>query len=213
MAYLRERDIEPAITASTGIAATHIGGMTIHSWSGTGIKTKLDKYDLDKIASTEYIAKRVLRAQVLIIDEVSMLLSETLSMIDAVCREIKRSPDPFGGLQIILVGDFFQLPPIVKNEIKENNAQSMLLEESSTRFAYDSPAWKRANPIVCYLTEQYRQDDDNFLSILSAIRTDTFGENHLFHIETRKIKHSAAPESAPKLFRIMRMWTASTKRY
>ena len=45
----------------------------------------------------------------------------------------------------------------------------MLLEESSTRFAYDSPAWKRANPIVCYLTEQYRQDDDNFLSILSAI--------------------------------------------
>lgn len=200
VAYLRERDIEPAITASTGIAATHIGGMTIHSWSGMGIKTKLDKYDLDKIASTEYIAKRVLRAQVLIIDEVSMLLSETLSMIDAVCREIKRSPDPFGGLQIILVGDFFQLPPIVKNEIKENNAQSMLLEESLTRFAYDSPAWKRANPIICYLTEQYRQDDDNFLSILSAIRTDTFGEDHLFHIETRKIKHSAAPESAPKLF-------------
>lgn len=200
VAYLRERDIEPAITASTGIAATHIGGMTIHSWSGTGIKTKLDKYDLDKIASTEYIAKRVLRAQVLIIDEVSMLLSETLSMIDAVCREIKRSPDPFGGLQIILVGDFFQLPPIVKNEIKEDNAQSTLLEESLTRFAYDSPVWKRANPIVCYLTEQYRQDDDNFLSILSAIRTDTFGEDHLFHIETRKIKHSAAPESAPKLF-------------
>src|SRR3989337_1132722 len=113
VAYLRERDIEPAITASTGIAATHIGGMTIHSWSGMGIKTKLDKYDLDKIASTEYIAKRVLRAKVLIIDEGSMLLSETLSMIDAVCREIKRSPDPFGGLQIILVGDFFQLPPIV----------------------------------------------------------------------------------------------------
>ena len=218
VAYLRERDIEPAITASTGIAATHIGGMTIHSWSGMGIKTKLDKYDLDKIASTEYIAKRVLRAKVLIIDEVSMLLSETLSMIDAVCREIKRSPDPFGGLQIILVGDFFQLPPIVnpvrnrtqtqasaisngvKNEIKENNAQSMLLEESLTRFAYDSPAWNRANPIVCYLTEQYRQDDDKFLSILSAIRTDTFGEDQLCHIETRKIKHSAAPESAPKLF-------------
>ena len=200
VAYLRERDIEPAITASTGIAATHIGGMTIHSWSGTGIKTKLDKYDLDKIASTEYIAKRVLRAKVLIIDEVSMLLSETLSMIDAVCREIKRSPDPFGGLQIILVGDFFQLPPIVKNEIKENNAQSMLLEESLTRFAYDSPAWNRANPIVCYLTEQYRQDDDKFLSILSAIRTNTFGEDQLCHIETRKIKHSAAPESAPKLF-------------
>ncbi|MEK7822244.1 MAG: AAA family ATPase, partial [Planctomycetota bacterium] len=51
VAYLRARGIEPAITASTGISATHIGGMTIHSWSGIGIKTKLDKNDLDKISS------------------------------------------------------------------------------------------------------------------------------------------------------------------
>ena len=224
VAYLRERDIEPAITASTGIAATHIGGMTIHSWSGMGIKTKLDKYDLDKIASTEYIAKRVLRAKVLIIDEVSMLLSETLSMIDAVCREIKRSPDPFGGLQIILVGDFFQLPPIVnpvrnrtqtqasaisngvKNEIKENNAQSMLLEESLTRFAYDSPAWNRANPIVCYLTEQYRQDDDKFLSILSA---------RINYIILKPGKLSTAPRRKARrnFFRITPMLIALTKKY
>ena len=70
--YLRGRGVEPAITASTGIAATHIGGMTIHSWSGIGIKTKLDKYDLDKIASSEYISKRVNRAKVLIIDEVAI---------------------------------------------------------------------------------------------------------------------------------------------
>ena len=66
--YLRACDIEPAVTASTGIAATHIGGMTIHSWSGIGIKTRLDKYELDKIASSEYIVKRVNRTKVLIID-------------------------------------------------------------------------------------------------------------------------------------------------
>src|SRR5690348_5806114 len=70
--YLRSCDIEPAITASTGIAATHIGGMTIHSWSGIGIKTHLDKYDLDKIATSEYICKRVNKTKVLIIDEISM---------------------------------------------------------------------------------------------------------------------------------------------
>src|SRR3990170_7914281 len=82
VAYLRSCGIEPAITASTGIAATHIGGMTIHSWSGIGIKSKLDKRDLKKITTTKYVVKRVLRSRVLIIDEVSMLNPETLSMVD-----------------------------------------------------------------------------------------------------------------------------------
>src|SRR3989338_5164005 len=76
--YLRARGVEPAITASTGIAATHIGGMTIHSWSGIGIRTKLDKYDLDKIASSEYIGRRVRRTRALIIDEISMLSANML---------------------------------------------------------------------------------------------------------------------------------------
>lgn len=199
VAYLRERGIEPAITASTGIAATAIGGMTIHSWSGVGIKTQLTKYDLDKIASTEYVAKRVLRAKILIIDEVSMLLPEMLAMVDAVCREIKRRPEPFGGIQVVLVGDFFQLPPIMKTEA-ERNGQAVLMKEPSARFAYGSPAWARANLVVCYLTEQHRQDDHDFLSILSAIRNNAFGGNHLRHIEARKIQHNRTPDGAPKLF-------------
>ncbi len=199
VAYLRERGIEPAITASTGIAATHIGGMTIHSWSGIGIKTNLDKYDLSKIASNKYIAKRIRRTKILIIDEVSMLSAETFSMIDAVCRAIRESQEPFGGMQIVLVGDFFQLPPIVRANI-EDNAQAALVAESSARFAYGSSAWTRANPVVCYLTEQYRQDDDDFLSILSAIRSNAFDDDHLRHIETRKIEFHSAPDGAPKLF-------------
>ena len=117
VAYLRARGIEPAITASTGISATHIGGMTIHSWSGIGIKTKLDKCDLDKISSNNHIVNRIKRAKVLIIDEVSMLPPETLSMIDAICGKIKQSLEPFGGIQVVLVGDFFQLPPIVKTGV------------------------------------------------------------------------------------------------
>ncbi len=199
VAYLRTRGIEPAITASTGIAATHIGGMTIHSWSGVGIKTKLDKSDLNKIASSSYIAKRVRRAKVLIIDEVSMLAPQTLSMIDAICREIKQSSEPFGAIQIVLVGDFFQLPPIVKTEV-ETDSQIMFSEEPAARFAYDSPAWGRSNPVVCYLTEQHRQDDGDFLSLLSAIRRNAFAKDHLCRIETRKIAFHAAPKGAPKLY-------------
>ena len=199
VAYLHARGIDPAITASTGIAATHISGMTIHSWSGIGIKTKLDKNDLDKIASNSYIAKRVRRAKVLIIDEVSMLAPQTLSMIDAVCREIKQSSEPFGGIQIVLVGDFFQLPPIVKTAV-ENDSQITFVEEPSARFAYDSPAWERSNPVACYLTEQHRQDDSDFLTLLSAIRHNVFANDHLCRIESRKIDPHAAPKGAPKLY-------------
>jgi hypothetical protein len=199
VAYLRARGIEPAITASTGIAATHIGGITIHSWSGIGIRPKLGKDDLHAIASSRHIAKRVRCAKVLIIDEVSMLLPETLSMIDAVCREIKQSSEPFGGMQVVLVGDFFQLPPIIKPQVG-NDSPIMFIEERSTRFAYDSPAWERANLSVCYLTEQHRQDDGEFLALLSAIRRNAFGADHLCRLTSRTVHHDAAPNAAPKLF-------------
>jgi len=198
-AYLRNHGIEPAITASTGIAATHIGGMTIHSWSGIGIKTKLDKYDLNRITSSDHIVRRVVKSKVLVMEEVSMLTSETLSLVDTVCREIKQNSQPFGGMQVIFVGDFFQLPPVVKRDTEET-AQTTFIETSVARFAYDSPVWEELNPIVCYLTEQHRQDDSDFLNVLSAIRHNTFSTNHLYHIESRKIESETVPENVTKLF-------------
>lgn len=198
-AYLRARDIEPAVTASTGIAATHLGGMTIHSWSGIGIKNELDKRALYDIANNKYVTKRVQPAKVLIIDEVSMLSPETLAMVDAVCRMVKQNSAPFGGLQVIFVGDFFQLPPIVRKNY-DGSEQQEFFEEQKAVFAFDSLAWERAKPVVCYLTEQYRQDDNVFLNILSSIRRNIFDNNHLRHITARKVERHLAPEDAPKLF-------------
>jgi len=199
VAYLRGHGIEPAITASTGIAATHIGGMTIHSWSGIGIKTALSKRDLHTIASSQYIKKRVRQTKILIIEEVSMLPAETLSMVDAVCRELKQNQKPFGGMQVVFSGDFFQLPPVVKKET-ENHAQTKIVDEPAVRFAYDASVWKELHPFVCYLTEQYRQDDNIFLALLSAIRQNVFGIEHLHHIMARKIDSRAVPDHVPKLF-------------
>ena len=198
VAYLREHEINHAITASTGIAATHIGGMTIHSWSGIGIKETLNKYDLDRIASSEYICRRVRKTKVLIIDEISMLRAETLSMVDAVCREIKQNSEPFGGMQVILVGDFFQLPPIEKRNIEQK--QESLLEEKQGRFAYESGAWKRLSPIVCYINEQHRQDDVDFLSLLLAIRHNTVSDKHQDEIKSRYVQNGKFPENITKLF-------------
>ncbi len=198
ISYLRSQDIEPAVTASTGIAATHIGGMTIHSWSGIGIKSFLDKYELDKIASSEYLNRRISKTKVLIIDEVSMLHADTLSMVDAVCREIKQSSDPFGGIQVVFVGDFFQLPPIEKT--KEVSRHQTLLEDEPKRFAYESDAWKRANPIVCYISEQHRQDDPDFLELLLAIRRGQVKKTHHSHLKSRHIEYDDFPENTTKLF-------------
>ncbi len=200
--YLRARGVEVAITASTGIAATHISGMTIHSWSGIGIRKKLDRYDLDKIATSEYVVKRVGRAKVLVIDEVSMLSPNTISMVDAVCREVRASGEPFGGLQVIFVGDFFQLPPVVRADapVLPRRQESFLEEGPSGVFAYESDAWVRAKPLICYLSEQYRQDDDTFLSILSSIRNNTFDEDTFSSLEERKIERADIPDRLLKLY-------------
>ena len=186
--WLRASGIEPSVTAATGIAATHVGGMTLHSWSGIGVNESLTRADVDRIASKEHIAKRIMKAKVLIIEEVSMLSAGTFEMADSVCREVRRTDAPFGGLTVVLVGDFFQLPPVSRN--------------GDTVFAYASPVWRELNPIVCYISEQYRQDDAGFLEVLSAIRVGRVGEQHRANLASRQVPLSEIPNvcEVPKLF-------------
>lgn len=189
VAWLRASGIEPSVTAATGIAATHVSGMTLHSWSGIGISESLSRADVDRIASKEHIAKRISKAKVLIIEEISMLSAMTFEMADAVCREVRRVDKPFGGITVILVGDFFQLPPVSRS----SRAQGV-------QFAYTSPVWKELNLITCYLTEQYRQDDSAFLSVLSAIRSGQVEELHYEALSARNLSTTELPGDTPKLF-------------
>ena len=195
--WLREREVEPSITASTGIAATHIGGLTMHSWSGIGIKRSLSPYELDAISQNKKVYGRVRDAKVLIIDEVSMLSASTLEMVDAVCREVRQDRRAFGGLQVVLVGDFFQLPPVASREAEENPS---LLEnaEDQSNFAFRSSAWKSLNPLVCYLSEQHRQEDSSFLDFLTALRKNEIDETHYELLRTRYNKN--AKDGATQLF-------------
>jgi len=169
ISYLQDHDIAVAVTASTGIAATHMNGMTIHGWSGIGVKDYMGERELEQLEEKKYLWKRFEKARVLIIDEVSMLHGYQLDMIEKVCRRFKMSSKPFGGLQVILSGDFFQLPPVEKSK-KETQVKSSMV--------YESEAWKILNPAICYLTEQHRQEDDTLTEILNTIRSNNLLEKH-----------------------------------
>ena len=184
--WLRSRGIEPAITASTGIAATHIHGMTVHSWSGIGIRRDLSPYDLDKITQNKRVVGRVCDTSILIIDEVSMLSAGTLAMVDVVCREIRRKDKPFGGLQVVLVGDFFQLPPVMRKEDDGQVSFDTGEIEKTSNFAFSARVWEALNPIVCYLSEQHRQEDKDFLDLLSGIRRGSFTSDHHALLQKRR---------------------------
>jgi ATP-dependent exoDNAse (exonuclease V) alpha subunit len=173
--YLREKGIGVAVTASTGIAATHMDGQTIHSWSGMGISETLSELDLAKLAKKHYHQKKFKKAKVLIIDEVSMMHAHQLDLVNSICKRFKDPFLPFGGMQVVLCGDFFQLPPVAKYGKK-------------ARFVVESGAWEEMAPQICYLEEQHRQEDRQMLQILNSIRNRTCGRKTIESILSRKDK-------------------------
>ena len=165
-----------AVTASTGIASTHINGQTIHSWSGIGVATALSASLLKLIKSRR--KRKIQATDILVIDEVSMLHAWLFDMVDQVCREVRRDPRPFGGIQVVLSGDFFQLPPVsVSGRNRDLIAPTPEFIASRERYARaglnpegfitESLVWPELNPVICYLTEQHRQDTGELLTVLT----------------------------------------------
>ena len=166
--YLKARKVTVAITASTGIAATHMNGMTIHTWAGIGIKDAISEDELKRMKERKYLKEHLENAQVLIIDEISMLHAKQLNLVNKVLKYFKESEEPFGGIQVIAAGDFFQLPPVGKKE-----------ERNRDKFCFMSDAWVEAKFRVCYLTEQHRQGNDYLNDILNAIRAQNISPEHI----------------------------------
>ena len=162
-----------AKTASTGIAATLLNGNTIHSWSGIGLRDHLTPKFFDSMPKSRREA--ITRADILVIDEISMVKDWFLDLVNEICQIVRISTKPFGGLQVIFSGDFAQLPPINTEYNKEGN------------FAYLSKAWQEADPVICYLNTQFRQEDNgDFAEILNAIRTGTYRRHHIEKILARR---------------------------
>ena len=164
--YLKARKIPVSITASTGIAATHLQGTTIHAWSGIGIKDSLSTRNLRELKEKKYLKKNIEKSKVLIIDEISMLHKKQFDLVNEVLRFFRETEDAFGGIQLVLCGDFFQLPPI-------GNAS----EINKDKFCFMSRAWLDAKLTVCYLTEQFRHTDSKLNGILNEIRSASISAN------------------------------------
>jgi hypothetical protein len=203
--YLRElarSGVDVAYTASTGIAATHGHGTTIHAWSGIGVRDSLTRRDLDTLAANRRLASRIEKTSVLIIDEISMLPARSLTLADMVCRHIRATNAPFGGMQVVLVGDFFQLPPVVRRRTDDHGMLDLANgdDDFGAEFAHASAAWRDLDPTVCYLSEQHRQDDQPFLDVLDAIRANACVGLHRDLLASRMVDRDQLPASRTRLF-------------
>ena len=185
--YLKSRKILPTIVAPTGIAASHLQGQTIHSFFSLGIRDSIDDYYIESLLEKKYLQTRFSKLKVLIIDEISMVSPEIFTCLDKILRAFKENDIPFGGVQTVLSGDFFQLPPISKFP-------------KDKRFAWQSPSWKELELKTCYLQEKFRQDDNVLISILDDIRSGNVSSNSLDILNSRFHKDLAIDFTPTKLY-------------
>jgi ATP-dependent DNA helicase PIF1 len=173
-----------AVTATTGLAATHLNGTTIHAWSGIGVLDYFDKYTASKMGKQR--KELIKKADILVIDEISMLHDFRLDMVDEALRYSRDSAEPFGGLQVILCGDFFQLPPVNRSDSRQGS------------FITGSNAWQQGSFAVCYLKQQYRQTSDQaYRDILNGIRAGVLTRRQLDVLQARAqaVQDAAVPHT------------------
>ena len=189
------------VVAPTGIAAINAGGVTIHSMFGFPLRTFIPtlerinenlamnipdlmqhfKYRKDKL-------KLLREVEVIIVDEVSMLRADVLDMMDFSLRHIRRNQEKFGGVQMLFIGDLYQLPPVVRDE-----NEYIMKQFYASPFFFDAFVLKNTNLLTVELTEVFRQKDEDFLKILNEIRDGNLSREHYEKLHERYI-----PDFEPK---------------
>jgi ATP-dependent exoDNAse (exonuclease V) alpha subunit len=166
--FIRQFDGNCVIVAPTGVAAVNVGGQTIHSFFCLPICLMSE----DTVGDLKFrsVRQKIENVDCIVIDEISMVRSDVLWAIDKRCKECVKGPKkklPFGGKQIIAVGDFFQLPPIVSDRIEED----YLIEHFNGEYAFNAPIWSEAKFETILLKESFRQKNDNrFIEMLNKVR-------------------------------------------
>lgn len=200
--YVREHCAKKMVVlAPTGVAAINAGGVTLHSffqlpfgtylptaktvWGGEQHQVYNKNQLLEKLRFQKAKRDLIKELELLIIDEVSMVRADIIDAIDAVLRSVRRKPHlPFGGVQLLLIGDLFQLPPVVKE-----NERELMASFYDSPFFFDALAIKEAEPIYIELRKIYRQKDETFIHILNRIRHNNCQYEDLEHLHLHYKPH------------------------
>ena len=184
------------ILAPTGIAAINAGGSTLHSFFKLPFHPLLpndSRYNRRNIKETlKYTGaqRKLLReVELIIIDEISMVRADIIDFIDKVLRTYTRNPEPFGGKQLLLVGDIYQLEPVVKDEDRQ-----LLNPFYPSAYFFNAKVWQSMPIVSIELRKVYRQQDSRFISILDRIRNNTATQHDLELLNSRVMLNPSVPD-------------------
>ena len=188
LSKLKERIPKLVITSTTGIAAVNVKGQTLHSWAGIGICNTSIEQAVDKILKRSSVKNQIQKCKILAIDEISMLDIKTFEYVDAVLKQVRNSEKPFGGIQVIFIGDFFQLPPVEKKE------------DVNQKYCFELNLWKDLDLYSVLLTKNYRQNEENLITALSNMRTNSLTDADIKLLKTRECKENIDTQNALHIF-------------
>lgn len=176
-----EQNKKISICAMTGCAALLLGcgAKTVHSWAGIGIAKGQDDIIVTQIMTNRYKKKNWKTTEILILDEVSMMSKRMFELLDRIGKRVRNSSKPFGGIQLIFSGDFYQLPPV--NKLAEN------IDE--TAFCFESPLWGETFDAQVLLDDVFRQKDQAYVDVLHQIREGKLYKEDVLLLRTRLIKN------------------------
>lgn len=175
VAWSRSERIKCEVTALTGCAALLLGNKakTLHSWAGIGLGKKDASTLTAYIQKSSYALRRWKAIKLLIVDEISMMTPDLFQKLDAIGKAIRKKTQPWGGIQLVLCGDFFQLPPISK-------------ESYLARYAFECEEWVSANLVPVLLTQIERQKDTVFQNLLNEARRGELSEESVAILQSRR---------------------------
>jgi len=167
------------VVAPTGVAAINAGGMTIHSTFQLPLTAFIPESfanvdptyftDRNNLTKNHRVRKEKIQLlnelDLLVIDEISMVRADLLDAVDFSLRRYRRNRNPFGDVQVLAIGDLFQLSPVVKN-----HEWNVLQQYYPNMFFFNAQAWQKADPLKIELKKVYRQEDENFIQVLNNIR-------------------------------------------
>jgi ATP-dependent DNA helicase PIF1 len=176
-----EQNKKISICAMTGCAAILLGcgAKTVHSWAGIGIAKGEDDVIITRIMTNKYKKQSWKSTQILILDEVSMMSKRMFELLDQIGKRVRNSSKPFGGIQLVFSGDFYQLPPVNKH----------IRNVDETSFCFESPLWSETFDAQVLLDEVFRQTDKTYINVLHQIRTGKLYKEDVLLLRTRLIKN------------------------